>query len=56
MEGRIASEADLVSSALSLHPQCTSNCGFVLYIASIFMRPFFVYAETINTEYVFIDF
>ena len=29
--GKIVGEADLVSSALSLHPQCTSNCGFIWY-------------------------
>ena len=32
--GRIAGEADLVSSALSFYAQCTSNCAFVLYIAT----------------------
>ena len=29
--GKIVGEADLVSSALLLHPQCTSNCGFIWY-------------------------
>ena len=29
--GKTVREADLVSSALSLHPQCTSNCGFIWY-------------------------
>ena len=29
--GKVVGEADLVSSALSLHPQCTSNCGFIWY-------------------------
>ena len=29
--GKIVGKADLVSSALSLHPQCTSNCGFTWY-------------------------
>ena len=33
--GKIVGEADLVSSALSLHPQCTSNCGFIWYGAFI---------------------
>ena len=32
--GKIVGEADLVSSALSLHPQCTSNCGFIWYGAN----------------------
>ena len=29
--GEIVGEADLLSSALLLHPQCTSNCGFIWY-------------------------
>ena len=48
---RIAGEADLVSSAVSLHPQRISNCGFVLYQYSesrLCLCAFFAYAETIK--------
>ena len=40
--GRIVGEADLVSSALSFHLQCTSNCGFILYIARVLCALFCV--------------